>query len=255
VSRYCDQYNLAITYQEMLTGQLPFTGKTGRQLMLQHLTELPNLTPLPSADQPVVARGAGEKAGRALCQLRGVCSSSRAEHRCRRSWMEIETGASPSSLDALPAGLRFARRRRRRSNRRRRSSRAKVRGVATLGGDPRARTIPRARGGEHARRGRRSYRRILSESIPIFATVGPKPALDQPSRRPIEDVPPPPERPETTGDGIFVPRPGGRPGRARPAGFAGIPHHAAQTWPVRQHVGRYLAPHPPAQHRFGFMGI
>ena len=37
VSRYCDEYNLAIAYQEMLTGRLPFNGTTGRQLMLRNI--------------------------------------------------------------------------------------------------------------------------------------------------------------------------------------------------------------------------
>ena len=37
VSRYCDQYSLAIVYQELLTGQRPFSGTNVRQLILQHL--------------------------------------------------------------------------------------------------------------------------------------------------------------------------------------------------------------------------
>ncbi len=61
VSRFCDQYNLAIAYQELLTGQLPFDGTTGRQLMLQHVMSPPNLRPLPPGDQPVVARALAKK--------------------------------------------------------------------------------------------------------------------------------------------------------------------------------------------------
>jgi serine/threonine protein kinase len=56
VSRNCDQYSLAIVYQQLLTGTLPFDGKNGRQLMLQHLTAVPDLAALPSADQAVVER-------------------------------------------------------------------------------------------------------------------------------------------------------------------------------------------------------
>src|SRR6478672_8995805 len=37
LSRYSDQYSLAIVYQELLTGQRPFAGSTMRQLVLQHL--------------------------------------------------------------------------------------------------------------------------------------------------------------------------------------------------------------------------
>jgi serine/threonine protein kinase len=56
VSRFCDQYSLAIVYQELLTGQRPFNGKNARQLLLQHLRTEPNLQSLPEADRPGVAR-------------------------------------------------------------------------------------------------------------------------------------------------------------------------------------------------------
>jgi serine/threonine protein kinase len=56
VSRYCDQYSLAIVYQELLTGQRPFSGNNVRQLILQHLQATPNLSSLPPEDQVVIAR-------------------------------------------------------------------------------------------------------------------------------------------------------------------------------------------------------
>src|SRR6185437_14327591 len=56
VSRYCDQYSLAIVYQELLTGQRPFSGNNIRQLILQHLQTAPNVSPLPPSDQPAIAR-------------------------------------------------------------------------------------------------------------------------------------------------------------------------------------------------------
>jgi serine/threonine protein kinase len=56
LSRFSDQYSLAIVYQELLTGQRPFTGGTMRQLVLQHIQGNPDLEPLPVADRPVVAR-------------------------------------------------------------------------------------------------------------------------------------------------------------------------------------------------------
>src|SRR5262249_49185432 len=56
VSRFSDQYSLAIVYQELLTGQRPFTGTTVRQLVMQHLSSLPNVTSLPPADQRVISR-------------------------------------------------------------------------------------------------------------------------------------------------------------------------------------------------------
>jgi hypothetical protein len=56
VSRFCDQYSLAIVYQELLTGQRPFSGTSVRQLILQHLQAAPNVSPLPPGDQTSVAR-------------------------------------------------------------------------------------------------------------------------------------------------------------------------------------------------------
>ncbi|MCI0377342.1 MAG: protein kinase [Gemmataceae bacterium] len=61
ISRYCDQYALAIVYQEMLTGKLPYSGKNPRQLMLQHMTSKPNLEPLPPCDRAAVKRALAKK--------------------------------------------------------------------------------------------------------------------------------------------------------------------------------------------------
>jgi serine/threonine protein kinase len=56
LSDSCDQYSLAIVYQELLTGSRPFDGKNVRQLMLQHTVGTPVLEGLPEADRPVIAR-------------------------------------------------------------------------------------------------------------------------------------------------------------------------------------------------------
>ncbi len=56
LSRHCDQYSLAIVYQELLTGSMPFHGKNLRQLLLQHTQEDPDLQSLPSHDRVIVAR-------------------------------------------------------------------------------------------------------------------------------------------------------------------------------------------------------
>ena len=55
-SRTSDQYSLAIVYQQMLTGEPPFAGRTSAQLAAQHHHCKPVLTPLPQPDQVVVAR-------------------------------------------------------------------------------------------------------------------------------------------------------------------------------------------------------
>jgi serine/threonine protein kinase len=56
ISRYSDQYSLAIVYQELLTGQRPFPGTNARQLVLQHLTAPPDLSPLPPGDREPIGR-------------------------------------------------------------------------------------------------------------------------------------------------------------------------------------------------------
>jgi len=54
-SRCSDQYSLAIVYQEMLTGVLPFSGRTAAQLAKQHTSSPPRLSPLAPADQAAIA--------------------------------------------------------------------------------------------------------------------------------------------------------------------------------------------------------
>jgi serine/threonine protein kinase len=56
LSRFSDQYSLAIVYQELLTGQRPFAGNTMRQLVLQHLQGSPDVSSLPVAERPVISR-------------------------------------------------------------------------------------------------------------------------------------------------------------------------------------------------------
>ena len=56
LSRQCDQYSLAIVFQELLTGTLPFSGDNPRQLMLAHMQSEPNLSALPEVDRAIVAK-------------------------------------------------------------------------------------------------------------------------------------------------------------------------------------------------------
>ncbi len=55
-SMQSDQYSLAIVYQEMLTGSLPFPGTTATQLAIQHLDSPPRLGALPESDRAAIAR-------------------------------------------------------------------------------------------------------------------------------------------------------------------------------------------------------
>jgi serine/threonine protein kinase len=56
LSPHCDQYSLAIVFQELLTGTLPFDGKNPRQLLLQHTKQEPDLRALSQADRIIVSR-------------------------------------------------------------------------------------------------------------------------------------------------------------------------------------------------------
>lgn len=53
---YSDQYSLAIVYQQMLTGAVPFSGRTPAQLAKQHTMAEPNLGSLNPEDRPIVLR-------------------------------------------------------------------------------------------------------------------------------------------------------------------------------------------------------
>lgn len=61
VSRYSDQYSLAIVFQELLTGVRPFSGINPKQLMMQHIQGAPTLDPLPPADRPIIAKALAKK--------------------------------------------------------------------------------------------------------------------------------------------------------------------------------------------------
>jgi hypothetical protein len=96
VSPYCDQYSLAVVYQELLTGQLPFAGNNPRQLMMQHVSAAPNLEPLPAQDRAAVAQALAKKPEdrHASCGafVRALC----------RGAVEAPVAPSPPALAAAP---------------------------------------------------------------------------------------------------------------------------------------------------------
>ena len=61
LSRHSDQYSLAIVYQQLLTGTVPFWSANPYQLLLKHLSGQPDLSALPR-DRPA-AGGAGPGQG------------------------------------------------------------------------------------------------------------------------------------------------------------------------------------------------
>jgi serine/threonine protein kinase len=60
-SAHSDQYSLAIVYQQMLVGALPFPGRTAAQLAKQHTQSEPQLNSLPPDDRLAVARALAKK--------------------------------------------------------------------------------------------------------------------------------------------------------------------------------------------------
>ena len=61
VSRFTDQYSLAICYQELLTGRRPFEGSNTKQLLMQHLNAVPDVSPLALGERPIIARALSKK--------------------------------------------------------------------------------------------------------------------------------------------------------------------------------------------------
>jgi serine/threonine protein kinase len=60
-SNRSDQYSLAIVFQEMLTGVLPFPGRTAAQLAAQHLNAKPRLEALSPSDQAIIGKALSKK--------------------------------------------------------------------------------------------------------------------------------------------------------------------------------------------------
>ncbi len=60
-STQSDQYSLAIVYQEMLVGTLPFPGRTAAQLAKQHTQAEPQLASVPQPDREVIARALSKR--------------------------------------------------------------------------------------------------------------------------------------------------------------------------------------------------
>jgi len=117
ITSSCDQYSLAIVYQELLTGKRPFQGRNARQLMMQHCTATPDLNALPEIDRAVVARAlfkdpdqrfptctAFVQALKASGKLQHDAASSMETIRCIPEWIEEksqrreqQSGQSPRS--------------------------------------------------------------------------------------------------------------------------------------------------------------
>jgi serine/threonine protein kinase len=100
-SHRSDQYSLALVYQELLTGTFPYTGKSAQQIMLQHAAAVPDVSPLPPGDRPIVlqalAKDPAQRFPSCLAFVQGLMSVAAAgaamdvrRARVERSRAEIE---------------------------------------------------------------------------------------------------------------------------------------------------------------------
>ena len=104
-----DQYSLAIVYQVMLTGTPPFAGRNTAQLMSQHLSSPPDLTPLAPSDRPAMARALSKnpRARFASCRqfvdhLARRSSSMARQHPDRSTLTAAEPTWQPGPTGELP---------------------------------------------------------------------------------------------------------------------------------------------------------
>jgi formylglycine-generating enzyme required for sulfatase activity len=61
MSRWSDQYSLAVTYVQLRTGRLPFVGENVLQVLHAHINNPPDLSGLPQGERPVVARALAKR--------------------------------------------------------------------------------------------------------------------------------------------------------------------------------------------------
>ncbi len=73
--RFSDQYSLAIVYQELLTGTLPFTGRTAAQLAAQHMHSPPRLDAVPPADRPTIVKALAKDPAKRFPNCRAMIDS------------------------------------------------------------------------------------------------------------------------------------------------------------------------------------
>lgn len=90
-SRRSDQYSLAIVYQEMLTGELPFPGTTAMQLARQHLHARPRVSSLPPHDQDIIQRALSKSPSDRFSNCRELVDLlERAEERLQSRAAELD---------------------------------------------------------------------------------------------------------------------------------------------------------------------
>lgn len=95
-SRHSDQYSLAIVYQEMLTGTLPFVGSSAAELTLQHLNEEPDLSALSVVDRYSVSRALSKDPQHRYATCRELIDTL------------VKVGTTAATADASAPGSQFS---------------------------------------------------------------------------------------------------------------------------------------------------
>ncbi|MBL8794759.1 MAG: serine/threonine protein kinase [Planctomycetia bacterium] len=102
VSRFCDQYSLAIVFQEMLTGKRPFNGTNARALLLQHVKMPPDLTPLPPGDHRIVERALAKDPSQRWPTCTEFVQALRAATNAQTVAWEMPAASPPTPAAAVP---------------------------------------------------------------------------------------------------------------------------------------------------------
>lgn len=97
--RYSDQYSLAVMYQEMVSGQLPFNGVTAAQLASQHLHLEPDLSSLEPRDRFAVAKALAKDPQRRFANCREFVARLNKQSSTRISFPQT----APGPATAAPA--------------------------------------------------------------------------------------------------------------------------------------------------------
>jgi hypothetical protein len=103
---FSDQYSLAVLYQEMLTGVLPFSGATAAELTLQHLHEDPDLSALPNADRYILSRALSKEPTQryddCMALITALLNAESAQQSGSTEWVVAESAATAVTQTAPP---------------------------------------------------------------------------------------------------------------------------------------------------------
>lgn len=103
-SRRSDQYSLAILYQEMLTGTVPFAGANAAELTLQHMKEDPDVSFLNDSDRFAVTRALAKDAQHRFDSSSAFVAAV-ADASEDSTFGSMEIASKPAATPSCPSGL------------------------------------------------------------------------------------------------------------------------------------------------------